>query len=990
MIKKISSFKIILSIIFSLVLTFIPANTFANDNQESQSIASTPIEEEMDDITKRFILAAFGKQALIWFAVDTELNYMTEIEDAEITEFSRPFNKNNFSMLQSYIIISLTVGFAIFSIYLFWIIKEGIIKGQQSGQFLGQNWSTLFTVTKIGIVTTLLFPIYTPYSVGHMLIFKTLGYSNVIAKEINNTIISHQPKTYPTVKFPAAGAKKRSAESIIAFLTCAKAQDTTGSLQLNFYRKEGKIEASSDFGECNITYKLGFDEGTKRIIEENKKVKEALDISIDFEQIQIIMLRNLVEETLKLADQSSDLLFLPYKQTTVNTRRGVRGNGNAEPVEFNKYTLEHTPNKLYTTHWEGMCDEIFNFKALNPDVTELNTQEKEQYIYLSSRCISYEIAKRLVYPTEINDFSKYLKTQNYLKENEIEVCGHEYSEINGLRARAIIEESDITGEETLSELEQTVRTNVNIKSISIKECLKSQCSNLTSDYSNAYMCSNVISLYDRINKNNRMSETGFLTLGAYMYELFSASKINENAKKIFNGFEATYAEDRVGSTYNSPESLFTVNYQFNPVLTNNQLSRKNKELVESTVISSYQPIFEKRRTQEEGVSSLFNFASNGEMDLLGSKRFTTCMKNSLKIENGYSCGSVPEEMNNFGRNLFEYGVYVKTMLAVYQSLYGTVDIIRKSNEVDAGIKNDPDNTAANDKNEDKNKKTQKKKKNNLYRSMAISLIALIPGASSEVSDVMSDFTIDIVGKELTETDDFGNLTTTKVENQLTDITTLSANGIAIFAAWTTDSFIGELIGLFINLLIFVGLIFAYIIPLIPLYLWMMVIIGWFLLLFETIAILPIWIPTLTTPTENNTSEMEKKGLSMILKLFLKAPLLCMGVLTAWIITNTVISKIMGYLNFEKIFSIEYGYSVSSMIDSVILMFAYCIFLWYIINITITIIEAFYEFATNWLTGSPSSRVYGKDVTSGFLQRGSAQRQTMRVLNPLKKGLKKKQ
>ena len=155
-----------------------------------------------------------------------------------------------------------------------------------------------------------------------------------------------------------------------------------------------------------------------------------------------------------------------------------------------------------------------------------------------------------------------------------------------------------------------------------------------------------------------------------------------------------------------------------------------------------------------------------------------------------------------------------------------------------------------------------------------------------------------------------------------------------------------------------------------------------MLLFETIAILPIWIPTLTTPTGDHTSEMEKKGLAIILKLFLKAPLLCMGLLTAWVITNSVITRVMGFLNFDAVFSSEYGYSLSSTIDSLVLMFAYLIFLWYIINITITIIEAFYEFATNWLTGNPSTRLYGKDVASGFLQKNSTQRQTMGMLNPI--------
>lgn len=970
-----NKFKIFFSIMFIFIFTLTPISILAE--QESQSIAVTPIEKEMDDITKRFILAAFGKQALAWFAVDSELDYLLEIEDEEIKDFSRPFNKNNFSMIKSYIIISLIIGFSLFSVYLFWIVKEGIIRSQNSGQFLGQNWSTLFTVTKIGIVTILLFPIYSPYNVGHMLIFKTLGYSNIIAKEINNTIISHQPKTYPTVKFPASGAKKMASESIIAFMTCVKAEQVNGSIELNFTKEEGKISAKSNFGNCHIDYEIGFDEGTAYTISQNKKLKEALDITIDYDAIQITILKDLVEETLKLADKSSDVLLIPFR-SDINEKE--------KSIAFKKYTAEHASNPSYIYHWEGYCDEIFNFKSLNPSVKELNKNEKEQYLYLASRCMSYEVVKKLVYPTEINDFSKYLKTKNYLKENHIELCSHEYSGIEGLKVRAIIKESDITGAETLTRLEETVRTNVNIKTKSIKECLREQCSNLTGEFSNAYMCANVINLYDQINKNNRMSETGFLTLGAYMYNLFGSGKINEDAKKIFNGFKVSYAENEISSDSKTDTTLFTINYEFNKPDVDNIVKAGTRSIVSSTVIPSYKSQFDKKETQEEGVANLFNFAEGGEIDLLGSKRFTTCMKNSLKIENGYSCGSVPEEMNNFGKNLFEYAVYTKTMLAVYQSIFSTMDILKRNTKKTAGVKGNKDN--GNENNTSKNNKTNKKKSKLGASKILISTLAMIPGANNEISQVIQNFSIDIIGKELTETDDFGNLTTIKIENQLMDITNQSANGIAIFAAWGADNFIGKLINMLINGIMFIGFVFAYVIPLIPLYLWMMVIIGWFMLLFETIAILPIWIPTLASPTENNSSEAERKGFAIILKLFLKAPLLCMGLLTAWIITNSVISRIMSYLDFEKIFSVEYGYSLTTAIDSMVLMVAYVVFLWYIINITITIIEAFYEFATNWLTGSPSMRTYGKDVTSGFLQKGSAQRSTMGMLNPMGKGKRK--
>ena len=84
-----NNIKHFLFIILTFLCLLTPISTHSAENQpESESVARTEIEKEMDDITKRFILAAFGKQALSWFSVDSELNYINEIEDEEITDFS--------------------------------------------------------------------------------------------------------------------------------------------------------------------------------------------------------------------------------------------------------------------------------------------------------------------------------------------------------------------------------------------------------------------------------------------------------------------------------------------------------------------------------------------------------------------------------------------------------------------------------------------------------------------------------------------------------------------------------------------------------------------------------------------------------------------------------------------------------------------------------------------------------------------------------------
>ena len=204
-----------------------------------------------------------------------------------------------------------------------------------------------------------------------------------------------------------------------------------------------------------------------------------------------------------------------------------------------------------------------------------------------------------------------------------------------------------------------------------------------------------------------------------------------------------------------------------------------------------------------------------------------------------------------------------------------------------------------------------------------------------------------------------------------------------------DSIIGEFFNLMINYILLMGLIFGYMLPLIPLYLWFVVIIGWLLMFLETLTILPIWIPTLATPNNTNSSRSEKEGFLLILKLFLKAPLLCLGILVAWILTNTIVSRISGYMNVDKMFSMEQGNSLISSLDTLVVALVYCVFLWYIVNLTITLMETFYEFGTSWLSGKGSNSMFGKDVSSGFLRGNSEQSNAIKKMNPLSTKFKKK-
>ena len=103
-----------------------------------------------------------------------------------------------------------------------------------------------------------------------------------------------------------------------------------------------------------------------------------------------------------------------------------------------------------------------------------------------------------------------------------------------------------------------------------------------------------------------------------------------------------------------------------------------KGLSDSSKITLYKDVFEKRKNEDLSIMATANFGSGASSDFLGFARFSSCLQTPLLVKNGYSCGSVPSEMNLMGRNLFEYAIDVKIMMHAYQAIYTTGNVISKT------------------------------------------------------------------------------------------------------------------------------------------------------------------------------------------------------------------------------------------------------------------------------------------------------------------------
>ncbi len=950
-------------LVFIIMFSFININvSYAQEAQTEED----KLEQEMQDVSNRLVLSVFGKEGLKWYINDDSIN-IEMINDSNILEYTTPFNNANYLLIQSFIYFSIIIGYLLAFIYILLFLKEGLLKTQNSGNFLGENSNVFFSAFKISIVGILLYPISLPYTTIHVILFKVLGASNDISKSINSTIISNQPKTYPTLKFPSSGNKKEDGRALISFMACSKTEPKDKQIIFNFYeRDDGLVVGEVNKGECYAKITYGLDHNQR--FKDEKKLKEKFGLEFNYKEIQIQAIKNVTKILIEKADLAADTLLLPTKDKIPFF---------SEADAFNNFAVETATNKTYIDHWEGYCEEIFNYAKNNP-IKELLIEEKKQYLYLASRCLSHEVTKRLVYPTTVNDFSLYMKTKNYLKDNRVELCNHDYQNLDKNRARTIISESDVNEVAKNIGLEN-LNKNISIKYKSAKECLIENCNQINSENTNLFSCMNAIYLNEEMLKQEQMEKSGFLNLGAYMYTMFNSGGINDNTKKIFNNFKIEYIPSF--NKYNLfTSNLFTINQPIR-VYEDAVNNKKVLELLNESDNIQYKTIFEKNNSLEKGIVSLLNHNINDGSDFLGAKRFSLCIRNSLKIHNGYSCGSVPEEMHNFGQNLFEYALYIKIMIIIYSEAANLGDLSKKTFSKSDEAKENGISAAEGTKTE--NAKTGIANNGEKLKKILSSNV-LLPISVGSIY-----YFLDLIGIEISSTDEFGYFTTEKLEDQKLDFANISANGIAIMAALGQESSIGYLIHFLVNLVIFKGFVVGYIIPLIPLSLWLAVVMSWIVLVLETFFISPLWVPTLLSDYDNHTNRAQNNGIAIFIRLFFKGPLICCGLLIAWIVTNTVVSRLVNFLNFDKIFSIEYGYSLSAIIDSLVILTVYIIFLYYIMNITITIIEAFYEFSTGWMTGRPTSNVYGYERTSSFLSRSSSNGTIAGLLNPMNVSLDRK-
>jgi hypothetical protein len=942
-----------MSIFISLIISFFVVSTPVYAAAEDV----VTVEEALNDMSNRFIFSTFGEDALRWYEHREITGDLTTYASSEINLLA-PFNSNIYLPLAFAFSLLIMISLFLLLFYMSWILYSGVQKTQKSGDFLGKSWNKSFFFIKIALAIALVMPIsyikvsenqelqalitkLSPIGIGgevpqfnaaQLLVFKVAGYSNKYGIEANERLHKLQPRTFPSLKFPDPDTKMFSTIHLIKFATCVLLDDAvSGNVTIHLNRIEGAYAGSMKLASCALSLRIGIDD-TK--IAKYPSVEAVLG---DYEGVQKriieVSLQNMASDALKIA-----------KNLLIDRARRMDNNNISQFVDYTRSGGQ----KENVNNWVARCDDIINLTVAKGYFTY---QERLQYAYMGARCLSAKFSEMVLYPSDIPDLS-YLADQNYLEGNYLELCSHNYAATQAPLSLTSVEEFD--GE--AKNVAESFTVSVEQKYLGIEQCLKKECSSISSaDKTGLYACANAASLYNDIKDDEENLKHGFFAFGASIYKKFSNfSPISP--KKLYNQFSIKSEAESTSMESDDDITLllFTkgVDIEIDDKLQSELFEdrwwlRQNGNILSNESLSTVE-------SQDFSLSesSILSFKywkdTVYQSDPFGATRMMACIKHPMRIHEGYACGSVTEEYHQFGDRLFNDMIRFKIMMGIINSVQ-IKKLDKKKKQGGNGIKKGFT-------------KAVESVLKGLVKVLPLSGTALAGG----VGAIMQNTEDTLLG-----TDEFGNITSKKV-----GLIAYSDEALLVLVAVMGNEYSMATMGMLINFLLIISIVFKYVIPFLPYYFFLILLFNWAALIFQMLFIAPIWAVYIMDPKEGHTNALLKRGFGMFLVLFLKIPYLMLGTLIAWIMINTVGSRVFRLFNFDTVMNMEESESISGLVDLIAELGIFMVVIYIITGITLKSMLTFYDFATNWI--KEGSRGVA-DVASGNNQNDGVN-QTKNYLN----------
>ena len=657
--------------------------------------------------------------------------------------------------------------------------------------------------------------------------------------------------------------------------------------------------------DCHLQVTIGYDDQTDELITQIKRTFPDFNVTENaIFNAQTTVFPELLNEMFSMSSGFSETL-VKVRQHTTGRQLGAM-----------ELWTEGGQVSFQNTYWEGACDSFYTWNFPNVGIT---IAEMQAYHFMSARCLSYEVNKKLLYPEAYGDVAKFLADE-VLQNREIMLCNDSLATIDPVMGvyGGIGKPSG----------------NNEVSEIGLTACIFRQCSDAALGNGGLYACANAVSLYKRAVTDQRIKDMGAFVLGAYMFSLYTQPSLSDISKNIFNGFALKFSTEPFAkpSTLGA-EDAFSIDVVVPPRSANHP---NQKEALLSDLMMSY--------LYDDINNSMGSSESEGFSlrDMLYLDRLSTCVRHPLEVSNGYVCGNVPQEINKWGMNIIYFAANFKTMLAVGDAYRRMSFSLAKKLEggsaggtgVFAGAVNPAE----------------------LMKTAAASALAIM-GMSSE-----SASSLNVLGVTYNVDDGFGQLQ----QSQSTAMNFLSNPivGYLVSSMNEKNNTIMDILDMVLGLIFLIGFFLGVIIPFMPVMLFMTALGTSIFLLFKFMMLSSFKITDIIFSMDAEFMSHELEQLfAEVLAMALKIPLTIIGVIVAWLMSNVLVSKIMLNLDLETVLNLNSVASATGYFDSFVIFLVTSIVLFAVFSTVISVIESFYEFTVKWVVGDMPSNPFDSEKSA---------------------------
>jgi hypothetical protein len=906
--------KILKILLIAFIGTLFLSNP-ADAQQSSQTVNQERLDDVMTNVGNQFVYAFFGKDLLILYLNDEQdIEAVRTATDAELATLTAPFNPltGKFLLGALSVIYALSVGYFILRLSMFLLEQVWLYQRHEEAPLTDKETrGILVKMVLLGGLVVVPLPLsneitddeyFTSLAIGGL--FSFLGKSHEIADDSMKELVESQRQTLKTVVLPAADAKQFEMMSVNEFFTCLSLQSSSASyagnsVSMDVYKKDDEsAEGVFSRGDCSLTVSLGIDTQSDEKIKKLLAQDPSLPLTPDlFSKAQKQMFQNVLEEIFVSARRNAKWLSMPRESTDFH-----KGTELMRPYTGEVLTVSELRD------WADMCDSISNLNWSSHD--SISGYDRSIFHIWSSRCMSKEVTSKMLYPDSYSALDKLLN-EGSSQQPSIGLCVDQASLAQVLSDSRFSAQYTSGGQGVVPDAVETV---------SLRTCLSSICSSSSVVRGGMYACANAVDLYESSLRDQKLIDRGTMTLGFYMFNLFVHQPPSSMAKEVFNRFSFSFSntskpEPEVEGKYFSasfmmPESSPN-HYEWNSIIRELQNSMARDDMPAVTPV--------KEMTNLPG--------------WVGYSRLLTCAQSPLQVSNGYVCNNLPQEFSRFGFSLLQNVITVKTLmtignttnlLRIPKSPGGMIDAVGESSNASKAV----------------------------LLSAAMAFTATQTGVADTIYEKLGNL-------GLAGTDQFGHLDRAQLASWAENPLLI---GIVALGKASSESGVIKFIEYVLLITLLVGVLFAFLMPLFPMIMVLSALSKFAYLLIKVIMFTGF---RLTDAIFENDPDFIGEQLDRLwadwLSVLLKLPLLVVGIMLAWLMSNVVVGHVITSINL----TVPTNDGIQGILDLFVILIVTGVIIFIIYNMVLTVIESFYDFTVEWILGTLTNSPFAERKAAGW-------------------------